>query len=175
MKLLLTILTVLSSFLANLEEKTLQSAFTVTVAEEVNAPMNFPGEIIMHGRNFRLEMMDIEAAYDGKTMYMYSGETDELTLSNPTDQELLVCGWKRDDRHPDAQGSVHRHQPLHPPRAKQRPDATVGGDQRGKEDFNPEDERAEVCRSNTRGDLCIETKQKYVCERYALLNEKIRK
>ena len=89
MKLLLTILTVLSSFLANLEEKTLQSAFTVTVAEEVNAPMNFPGEIIMHGRNFRLEMMDIEAAYDGKTMYMYSGETDELTLSNPTDQELL--------------------------------------------------------------------------------------
>ena len=89
MKMLLTILTVLSSFLANMETKTLQSAFTVTVAEEVNAPMNFPGEIIMQGSNFRLEMMDIEAAYDGKTMYMYSGETDELTLSNPTEQELL--------------------------------------------------------------------------------------
>ena len=89
MKMLLTILTVLSSFLANMETKTLQSAFTVTVAEEVNAPMNFPGEIIMRGSNFRLEMMDIEAAYDGKTMYMYSGETDELTLSNPTEQELL--------------------------------------------------------------------------------------
>ena len=43
----------------------------------------------MQGSNFRLEMMDIEAAYDGKTMYMYSGETDELTLSNPTEQELL--------------------------------------------------------------------------------------
>ena len=85
----LMILTILSSFLTNLEEKTLQSAFTVTVAEEVNAPMNFPGEIIMQGSNFRLEMMDIEAAYDGKTMYMYSGETDELTLSNPTEQELL--------------------------------------------------------------------------------------
>ncbi len=86
---LLTILTVLSSFLANLEEKTLQSTFTVTVAEEVNAPMNFPGEIIMQGNKFRLEMMDIEAAYDGKTMYMYSGQTDELTLSNPTEQELV--------------------------------------------------------------------------------------
>ena len=72
MKLLLTILTVLSSFMANLEQKTLQSAFTVTVAEEVNAPMNYPGE-----------------AYDGKTMYMYSGQTDELNLSNPTEQELL--------------------------------------------------------------------------------------
>ena len=89
MKLLLTILTILSSFLTNLEQKTLQSAFTVTVAEEVNAPMNYPGEIIMQGNKFRLEMMDIEAAYDGKTMYMYSGETDELTLSNPTEQELL--------------------------------------------------------------------------------------
>lgn len=86
---LLTILTVLSSFMTNLETKTLQSDFTVTVAEEINAPMNYPGEIIMQGDKFRLEMMDIEAAYDGKTMYMYSGQTDELTLSNPTEQELL--------------------------------------------------------------------------------------
>ena len=94
---LLFILTVLSSFLANLETKTLQSVetktlqsdFTVTVAEEVNAPMNYPGEIIMQGNKFRLVMFDIEAAYDGKTMYMYSAQTDELTLSNPTEQELL--------------------------------------------------------------------------------------
>ena len=86
---LLTILAILSSFLTNLETKTLQSDFTITVAEEVNAPMNFPGEIIMQGNKFRLEMMEIEAAYDGKTMYMYSSETDELTLSNPTEQELL--------------------------------------------------------------------------------------
>ena len=86
---LLTILTILSSFLTNLETKTLHSAFTVTVSEEVASPMNYPGEIIMQGDKFRLEMMDIEAAYDGKTMYMYSGQTDELTLSNPTEQELL--------------------------------------------------------------------------------------
>lgn len=89
MSTLLTILTILSSFLTNLEAKTLQSDFTITVAEEVNAPMNFPGEIIMRGNKFRLEMMNIEAAYDGKTMYMYSSETDELTLSNPKEQELL--------------------------------------------------------------------------------------
>ena len=89
MKLMLIILTILSSFMTNLETKTLQSAFTITVAEEINAPMNYPGEIIMQGNKFRLEMMDIEAAYDGKTMYMYSGQTDELTLSNPTEQELL--------------------------------------------------------------------------------------
>ena len=85
---LVVILTVLSSFLANLETKTLQSDFTVAVAEEVNAPMNYPGTITMHGDCFRLTMFGIDAAYDGKTLYMYSGETDELTLSNPTQQEL---------------------------------------------------------------------------------------
>ena len=86
---ILTILTVLSSFLANLETKTLQSDFTVTVAEEVNAPMNYPGTLTMHGQLFRLSMFNIEAAYDGKTLYMYTPETDELTLSNPTSQELI--------------------------------------------------------------------------------------
>ena len=86
---LLIILSVLTSFLTNLEQKTLKSQFTVTVSEEVNAPMNFPGEIIMQGSKFRLEMFDLEAAYDGKTMYMYSAQTDELTLSNPTEQELV--------------------------------------------------------------------------------------
>ena len=89
MKTILIILTVLSSFLTNLETKTLQSDFTVTVSEEVNSPMNFPGKIIMQGNKFRLEMLAIEAAYDAKTMYMYTSETDELTLTNPTEQELL--------------------------------------------------------------------------------------
>ena len=79
----------MTSFLANLETKTLQSDFTVTVAEEVNAPMNFPGSLTMHGQLFRLEMFNIEAAYDGKTLYMYAPETDELTLTNPTEAELV--------------------------------------------------------------------------------------
>ena len=86
---LLTILTILSSFLTNLETKTLQSDFTVTVNEEVNAPMNYPGSLVMAGDKFRLEMFNIEAAYDGKTLYMYAPDTDELTLSNPTEQELV--------------------------------------------------------------------------------------
>ena len=89
MQTLLIILTILSSFLTNLETKTLQSYFNVTVAEEVNAPLNYPGEIVMQGDKFRLKMMDIEAAYDGKTLYMYSVTTDELTLTHPTEQELV--------------------------------------------------------------------------------------
>lgn len=86
---LLVILSIFSSFLENLETKTLQSDFTVTVAEEINAPMNYPGNLTMQGQLFKLSMFNIEAAYDGKTLYMYTPETDELTLSNPTDKELI--------------------------------------------------------------------------------------
>ena len=89
MKLLLIILTVLSSFLSNLETRTLHSDFTITVSEEVNAPMNYPGSLTMCGQSFLLKMFNLEAAYDGKTLYMYSQEIDELTLSNPTEQELV--------------------------------------------------------------------------------------
>ena len=89
MKSLLVILSVLSSFLANLETKVFQTDFTITVAEEVNAPMNYPGTIVMKDDQFRLEMFGLDAAYDGKTLYMYSGELDELTLSNPSPEELL--------------------------------------------------------------------------------------
>lgn len=89
MTLLVIIVSVLTSFLTNLETKTLQSDFTVTVSEEVNAPMNYPGSLTMHGRSFRLKMFTIDAAYDGKTMYMYAPDVDELTLTNPTEQELV--------------------------------------------------------------------------------------
>ena len=75
--------------MTNLETKTLQSDFTVTVSEDVNAPMNIPGTIVLCGDKFRLEMLDLEAAYDGQTMYMYSGQTDELTMTNPALQELI--------------------------------------------------------------------------------------
>ena len=67
----------------------MQSDFTVTVAEEINAPMNYPGSLTMHGELFKITMFGIDAAYDGKTLYMYSAETDELTLSNPLEQELI--------------------------------------------------------------------------------------
>ena len=80
---------VLTDFLAALEQQTLQSDFTITVSEEVSQPMNYPGSITMQGNRFRLAMFDTEAAYDGNTLYIYSAFTDELTLSKPTESELL--------------------------------------------------------------------------------------
>lgn len=79
----------LDTFFAYLEQHTLQSEFTITVSEEVAQPMNYPGEITMLGRQFLLTMFDTEAAYDGQTLSVYSASTDELTLSTPTEAELL--------------------------------------------------------------------------------------
>ena len=89
MKLLFVILTALSSFLTTLETKTLSSDFTLTIAADATQPLNQTGSIVLNADRFRLSFLDIDAAYDGKTLYMYQADTDELTLSHPTEQELL--------------------------------------------------------------------------------------
>lgn len=89
MKSLLVILTALSSFLTGLETKTLQTDFTLTIAENVSQPLNITGTITVHGTQFLLSAMDYEAAYDGSTLYLWQPDTEELTLTTPTDEELL--------------------------------------------------------------------------------------
>lgn len=79
----------LDSFLQTLSQNTLHSDFVITISEGASQPMNYPGTITMRGDRFTLEMFDMEAAYDGKTLYVYSATTDELTLSTPTEQELM--------------------------------------------------------------------------------------
>lgn len=81
--------TPLDSFLSCLEERTLQSDFTITFSEETVQPMHYTGSICMRGNCFLLSIFDTEAAYDGKTLYLYNSSTDELTLSIPSEQELL--------------------------------------------------------------------------------------
>ena len=79
----------LDTFLQTLAENTLQSDFVITISEGASQSMNSPDTITMRGDRFALEMFDMEAAYDGKTLYVYSATTDELTLSTPTEQELM--------------------------------------------------------------------------------------
>ena len=93
MKLLLIILTVLQSLLATLEQKTLVSDFTMTYTQSSIAnsqsPITYTGNLAMHGKQFSLSMFNLEAAYDGNTLYMYSDELEELSLSTPTEEELV--------------------------------------------------------------------------------------
>jgi len=88
MKLLFITLTVLQSLLATLEQKTLVSDFSLSGAEQQAQPITYTGSLTMHGKQFTLSMFNMEAAYDGNTLYMYSEELEELTLSTPTEEEL---------------------------------------------------------------------------------------
>lgn len=89
MKLLFIICSILSAFFTNLENKTLQSDYVVTVDEGQKGMAHYPGSITMHGRQFLLSMSGTTSAFDGKTMYSYSEETEELTLTEPTEEELI--------------------------------------------------------------------------------------
>lgn len=89
MTLLLIILTILSSFLTNLETQTLQSDFVLTVDEGQQRVSHYPGSCTMKGTCFTLSLPGHQTAYDGKTMYVYSEDMDELTLTAPTEEELV--------------------------------------------------------------------------------------
>jgi hypothetical protein len=89
MKLLIITLTVLQSLFSTLEQKTLQSDFSITITQEQTQPMTYAGTLAMRDQKFALEFFGIEAAYDGQTLYMYNEDAEELTLSTPTQEELI--------------------------------------------------------------------------------------
>ena len=89
MKLLIITLTILQSLFSTLEQKTLQSDFSITITQEQTQPMTYAGTLAMRDEKFELEFIGIKAAYDGQTLYMYSEDTEELTLSTPTEEELI--------------------------------------------------------------------------------------
>ena len=80
---------VLLDFLTKIDNQTLTANFTITVTENANQPITYAGKMQMRGDRFRLNMLGNEGAYDGKTYYLFSEETNELTLSTPTHAELL--------------------------------------------------------------------------------------
>ena len=90
MKLLIITLTVLQSLFTTLEKHTLQSDFNINITAEDAQPMTYTGSLSMRGKQFELQMFSMDAAYDGHTLYIYSEDTDELSLSIPTEEELLT-------------------------------------------------------------------------------------
>lgn len=72
-----------------LQSQRLESDFALTMAADESQAMTYQGSFVMEGALFRVTLLDIEAAYDGQTLYMYSEDTKELTLSTPTEEELI--------------------------------------------------------------------------------------
>lgn len=89
MKCLFIILIIIQSLFAALEQKTLVSDFSISISDQQAQPMTYTGDLAMHGKQFALTMFAMEAAYDGNTLYIYSEDTEELSLSTPTEYELM--------------------------------------------------------------------------------------
>lgn len=83
------LLAVLTSLLTMLQSQRLESDFALTMAADQSQAMTYQGSFVMEGALFRVTLLDIEAAYDGQTLYMFSEDTKELTLSTPTEEELI--------------------------------------------------------------------------------------
>lgn len=79
---------VLQNFLLKMERQTLESDFSVTISEKATQPTTLNGHILMHGEQFKADIMGMEVAYDGITLYTYNEGNDELTLSTPMPDEL---------------------------------------------------------------------------------------
>lgn len=88
---ILTLLTILQTLFATIEGNTLQSDLKLTLQQPQQQPITYIGHITMHGEQFVGEIMQMNIAYDGKTLYNYSDETNELTLSTPTQPELYAA------------------------------------------------------------------------------------
>lgn len=78
---------VMQQFLDKVATQTLSADFTLTTGEGLT-PMT--GTVQMRGDRFVLHMLGSEASYDGKTLYIYAEDANELTLTYPTEDELLT-------------------------------------------------------------------------------------
>ena len=94
MKLLIITFTFLQSLFAALDQHTLVSDFSLSAPQNgvgaTEQAITYTGQLTMHGQQFAIELLGMEMAYDGQTLYMYNEDMDELTLSTPTADELLL-------------------------------------------------------------------------------------
>ncbi len=62
--------------------------FTLTMENKAeNIQENHEGKAWMKGNLYKLNIMDVENYYDGKNIYTYMPEVNEVNLKNPSDEE----------------------------------------------------------------------------------------
>ena len=75
--------------IANLKKTSYKCTFSVVYYNEADkSSQNKTGVLQIDNRLFRLVMQEIETKYDGKTQWVYSSENNEVTITEPTQDEL---------------------------------------------------------------------------------------
>ena len=80
---------VLIRFLQKIDAQTLSSSFTITHSETANNPISLKGTMKIRGEKYCMSIADTDAAYDGKTLYIYKAQDNELTITTPLPEEVL--------------------------------------------------------------------------------------
>jgi len=80
---------IVQQFLQKVEQQTLSADYSLVLIEGSNQQPAGNGVVKMRGPKFLITMLESEAAFDGKTLYVYQEDINELTLSTPAEQELL--------------------------------------------------------------------------------------
>lgn len=74
---------------ATLKKTSYKCSFSVVYNDENNkSSYNKTGVLQINNKLFRLVLGDIETKYDGKTQWVYSAENNEVTITEPTQDEL---------------------------------------------------------------------------------------
>lgn len=86
---LLLILSVLQSLFTAVEQHPVEADINLTIAEQASQPFSYNGHALVFGTRFTGEIMGYEMAYDGTTLSIWAEDTGELTLSTPSESELM--------------------------------------------------------------------------------------
>ena len=70
-------------------KKGITSDFIITVENaRDNKKESIPGKIWLKGEKFKLSVKDVDTYFDGKTQSVYLKEAQEVTISNPDEEDL---------------------------------------------------------------------------------------
>ena len=79
----------ITQMISLMDKNALQANFTLALQEDmIDDPDIYRGTIRMKGSKFHLSMGDNEVYYDGTTQAVYNDDTNELTITHPTADDL---------------------------------------------------------------------------------------
>ncbi len=81
---------VVKSMISIFEKTAVSAKYIISVQEQgSDVPYIYRGNLLMHDEKFALKANGLDVCYDGKTQYVYMSEAQEISISEPTAEELL--------------------------------------------------------------------------------------
>ncbi len=78
-----------NDLVAKLNTQTMRANFKLDFFEKNNViSQSLQGNLILHGKKFHLNTPEVKAWFDGKTQWAYFAENNEVSITNPSAEEL---------------------------------------------------------------------------------------